>query len=579
MLNKLLHNIFTIFLLGSLVSASYAAPTTTQLESARDKSLAYLVRQQNGDGSWGKTEGEKVRLTATVLDTFAKYGVSGVVYRRGINWLANAEAFSNDSLARQIIALNTAKIDTTALTNKLIVAGWVRATSPLTVAWGAGYQYRLSTVDSALAFQALVLRTDYANSAGINYIKSLRLSNAGWDYAQAPAAASKVIPTAQMLLTLRTLGGGHWGATVDKSAATWLAAQAKSGGAIADVDTQSDVETALAVQALGFAKDVSGASSTILPGYQNGLDYLIARQSTNGSIDNNIYKTVLAAQAWFNQNQTLTDTDGDGIPDVVETQAGTNSAVVDTVYLEAGNGNNANERSSQYYFNEVMENTTIALQLETTVGNMVKSGGDLPPGMQINTSSHILSGTPSLIGNYSFSYRITTTNGKVYVGSALIRVVAATEDTDGDGIPISYEMSYPGSLSSLNSVDGILDVDNDGLSNYQEYLINSDPTLRDTDNDGLDDFHEKIANTNARLADSDFDGVPDSYEFYNGLNPNLPDADLDLDNDGLTNYQEYLKGLPADNPDADDDGILDGIDSLPFMNIPAFIAVIYLLMN
>lgn len=571
--------ICTILLMAALTQICMAAPTTAQLESARDKNLAYLVKQQNGDGSWGKTEGEKVRLTATVLDTFAKYGVSGVVYRRGINWLANAEAFSNDSLARQIIALNTAKIDTTALTNKLIAAGWVRATSPLTVAWGAGYQYRLSTVDSALAFQALVLRTDYANSAGINYIKSLRLSNAGWDYAQAPAAAPKVIPTAQMLLTLRALGGSHWGATADKSAATWLATQAKSGGAIADVDTQSDVETALAVQALGFAKDVSGASTTISPVYQSGLDYLIARQSTNGSIDNNIYKTVLAAQAWFNQNQTLTDTDGDGIPDVVETQAGTNSAVVDTVYLEAGNGNNANERSSQYYFNEVIINLTTTLQLETTPGSMTKSGGDLPPGIQLNASSHVLSGTPSAAGNYSFSYRITATNGKVYIGSALIRVVAGTEDTDGDGIPISYERSYPGSLSSLNSADGILDVDNDGLSNYHEYLINSDPTLRDTDNDGLDDLQEKIANSNARLVDSDFDGIPDAYEFYNGLNPNLPDATLDLDNDGLTNYQEYLKGLPADNPDVDGDGILDGIDNLPFMNIPAFIAVIYLLMN
>ena len=578
MFSKHLLYIFLIFF-GISVPICLALPTVPQLESARDKSLAYLVKQQNGDGSWGKTEGEKVRLTATVLDTFAKYGVSGVVYRRGINWLANAEALSNDSLARQIIALNKAKIDTKALTDKLIAAGWVRATSPITVAWGAGYQYQLSTVDSALAFQALVLRTDYVNSAGITYIKSLQLSSAGWDYAQAPVAASKVIPTAQMLLTLRTLGGSHWGQTADKNAATWLATQAKSGGAIADVDTQSDVETALAVQALGVAKDVVGASTTILPVYQNGLDYLIARQSANGSIDNNIYKTVLAAQAWFNLNQTLTDTDGDGIPDVVETQAGTNSAVVDTIYLEAGNGNNANERSSQYYFNEVMVNATIALQLETTAGAMVKSGGDLPPGVQINSSNHILSGTPSAIGNYSFSYRITATNGKIYIGSALIRVVAESEDTDDDGIPISYERSYPGSLSSLNSIDGILDVDNDGLSNYQEYLFKSDPTLRDTDNDGLDDLQEKIANSNARLADSDFDGIPDAYEFYNGLNPNLPDTNLDLDNDGLTNYQEYLKGLPADNPDADGDGILDGIDSLPFMNIPAFIAITYLLLN
>lgn len=579
MLNKIFPKICLTLFGFLLVPICLAVPTTNQLESARDKSLAYLVKQQNGDGSWGKTESEKIRLTATVLDTFAKYGVTGVVYRRGINWLANAEAVSVDSLARQIIALDKAKINTRALSDKLIAAGWVREASPLNVAWGADADHRRSTVDSALAFQALIPRTDFANSAGISYIKGLRITNAGWDAAWSAAAESKVIPTAQMLLALKALGGSNFGAAADKSAATWLATRTKTGGAIADVDTVSDVETALAVQALGFAKDVSGASSTIAPAYQGGLDYLIARQATNGSIDNNIFKTALAALAWFNQNQTLTDTDGDGIPDSVETQAGTNSAIVDTVYLETGNGNNAKERSSQYYFNEVIVSSTIMLQLESTAGTIVKSGGDLPPGMELNSSSHVLSGTPSAIGNYSFSYRITAANGSIYLGSALIRVVAATEDTDGDGIPISYEASYPGTLSSLNDADAILDSDQDGLSNFQEYQINSNPTLKDSDFDGLDDFQEKIANTNPLLADSDFDGIPDFYEFYNGLNPNFPDANLDLDNDGLTNYQEYMKGLPADDPDADNDGIIDGLDELPFLNIPAFIAVMHLLLN
>ena len=92
------------------------------------------------------------------------------------------------------------------------------------------------------------------------------------------------------------------------------------------------------------------------------------------------------------------------------------------------------------------------------------------------------------------------------------------------------------------------DEDNDGLSNYLEYALGSDPT--ETDSDG--------------------DEIPDAWEFYHRLDPaDENDAGYDSDLDGVSNGLEYELGLapynmdmdpwdPADGlADTDDDGLPD----------------------
>ena len=92
---------------------------------------------------------------------------------------------------------------------------------------------------------------------------------------------------------------------------------------------------------------------------------------------------------------------------------------------------------------------------------------------------------------------------------------------------------------------------------------------KDTDEDGLPDFFEKELGTEPNKADTDEDGLPDGYEyFYLGTDPlktdtdgnGILDGDEDLDKDKLTNLEEYLLGTDPYNKDTDGDNLPDIIE-------------------
>lgn len=88
------------------------------------------------------------------------------------------------------------------------------------------------------------------------------------------------------------------------------------------------------------------------------------------------------------------------------------------------------------------------------------------------------------------------------------------------------------------------DEDGDGLTNGQEYILNTDPTNPDSDADTLTDREEvNTSSTNPLLADSDTDGLPDWWEVGKGLNPNSSVGNNgalgDPDADSFTNKVEF----------------------------------------
>jgi len=125
-------------------------------------------------------------------------------------------------------------------------------------------------------------------------------------------------------------------------------------------------------------------------------------------------------------------------------------------------------------------------------------------------------------------------------------------DPDQDGIPTWWEKKY--GFAWNDAIDKNLDRDDDGATNYVEYLNNTDPfnpnTDGDTKLDGAEVYGRVIRpplSVNARI---------------NPLDPS--DKTQDPDGDGLTNYEEFtldkeLDGdLDPNNPDTDFDQLPDG---------------------
>ena len=178
------------------------------------------------------------------------------------------------------------------------------------------------------------------------------------------------------------------------------------------------------------------------------------------------------------------------------------------------------------------------------------------------------------------------------------------EDTDGDGLPDGWEVTYD-DVSGVDPLDMAMDdvltsdTDMDGLSLLEEGKANTNSTLNDTDRDGLLDkwevtystapgvnatmaanstelasdtdkdgltlTEEGKANTNPMFNDTDKDGLLDKWEVTYSTVPgvnatmtaNSTELAYDTDDDGLTLLEE---GRANTNPmlnDSDSDGLLD----------------------
>ncbi len=127
-------------------------------------------------------------------------------------------------------------------------------------------------------------------------------------------------------------------------------------------------------------------------------------------------------------------------------------------------------------------------------------------------------------------------------------------DTDGDLMTDGYEYFYQ--LDPFNASDANQDKDSDGLTNYQEFLLKSNPTSIDSDGDSLFDYEEYQLGTNLTNTDTDGDGISDFIEYYY---THSDPTNADVDNDGLNDYYElYVFGSNPINNDSDHDSLLDG---------------------
>ena len=330
------------------------AATQVQIDTMRAKSLAYLVSQQQGDGSWRDAGGNGVLATATGIDVLTRSGMtSGYVPGAAVSWLLNAEAVSIDSLARQIAALARMGVPTDDLISRLLAAR-----DPYDGGWGAYAGYQSSMPDTALAYDALLAaNSNVPTDSELSAITGLVTTDGGWPYRieVGGSAKSALVPTTYGVLVLsRYVLARPSAATTAGPSLTnginWLLAHKKADGGYAeDMDTSGThnpakagkvFETALVQLALSTAKQAGIAAAQtaqITQALTQIDDFLVSRQSTDGSWNAEAIQTATVANAL--PAVTLVDNDHDGLPDVVEPLLNHNATLADSRDLPKGNGN------------------------------------------------------------------------------------------------------------------------------------------------------------------------------------------------------------------------------------------------
>lgn len=156
--------------------------------------------------------------------------------------------------------------------------------------------------------------------------------------------------------------------------------------------------------------------------------------------------------------------------------------------------------------------------------------------------------------------------GDVNLQARAIISLAFLQDIDRDGISAREEYM-------VGSSDRDKDTDDDTLGDFAEirdgwivsvvgqesFKVTSDPRLADSDGDGVPDDEEKRCMTDPRRRDTDNDGIDDYTELNDALaDGTIPDClDPAFVPDPQTGLYPHLDPL---NPDTDGDFILDGIE-------------------
>ncbi len=344
-----------VFVCLSMMGLLFCAPiiqaaTQAEIDTMRDNSLAWLITNQQFDGSWQGVEGSGIQTTSIALDALNNAGVNSQVYARGLAWLANSEPQSVDSLSRQIVAMANAGMDVSDKLTTLI--SWRNNT----FTWGAYDRYSISYPDTPLAssairkdtalFNANITELSSAMCAIIATQKTGDVSVAGsWSYfpgpsgASVPASPGALVPTVYNLLEMSAFndispsincGTVYQFIDIINAGLDWLISQRLNiDGGFGDNGTSTALETALAYSIIAKIRpgDATLASAQ---------DFMVSTQSINGSWQGDTLVAAIVATTL--PTVTLVDTDNDGIPDSVEAILGTNPTIADSRDLLPSDG-------------------------------------------------------------------------------------------------------------------------------------------------------------------------------------------------------------------------------------------------
>jgi len=133
------------------------------------------------------------------------------------------------------------------------------------------------------------------------------------------------------------------------------------------------------------------------------------------------------------------------------------------------------------------------------------------------------------------------------------------------GILVAYAVTQTGG-SAINPTGKVPQASLSEVTSDPQGL-ESDADRKDTDYDGLSDREEAIIGTDPTIADTDHDGYSDGDEVANNFDPLTAATnnqkiieDTDIDQDGLTDSLEKEINTNPYHPDTDGDGFDDKLE-------------------
>jgi hypothetical protein len=438
--------------LGLLAAWPAQAATQAQIDEAWRKGIWWLFSNQSGDGFWKSAEGTQVATTALAIEALSNAPLKSYPFYKGVSWLSNVRASSTDSLARQAIALKLGGVNPFAHLNRL---NGLRNTNNL--AWGAYGQFDTSFPDTPLALSAMrigqVVYPDLVLTVYCGVLPGQR-PDGSWSYLPrttllqpVTASTGSVVPTALTLLELKATQTANptWnlnscnpgGTQISLSAALssgtdWLLKKKNAGNGVGDNGESTVVETAIAYKAL---KSLGVAPATL----DQIMDYLLTQQNlTNGAWGGDAFRTALVLSVLPPPSATIVaDTDGDGIPNSVETLMGKNPAVRDSGSLAQGGGNTGPglvlaSSLARRLFKDRPASITLAITSGQGSATWRILSGALPPGLTLSPAG-IISGSPTALGTWKFTYTVTDATSATVGTQGEIKVVP-WGDWNGDGV-------------------------------------------------------------------------------------------------------------------------------------------------
>ena len=299
------------------------------------------------------------------------------------------------------------------------------------------------------------------------------------------------------------------------------------------------------------------------------------------------------------------DTDKDGVPDYIELIDSTNPSDP-TSYKDTDKGG-----VSDYIETTVYPNIGLAAtDLNLAADDKIDSDGDgVPDGIEILEGTNPLDpnayldtdldGVPNSIEKientdpYEPKKYLDTDGDKVPDYIEKLNGTAITDstqylDTDKGGVPDYVEkrlfVLYALSPTDIyNAADDKRDSDVDGVTDYEEIKLGTDPAIpdetKDTDGDGVPDYVEIIDKTDINdpnnFKDEDKDLVPSFVEIKEGSDPLDPRKYKDTDGDLVPDYIETRNLTDINDKtkflDTDKGGVPDYVETLlySFYNLPS----------